>query len=81
MQDEFVRASGLSVVQDVDGVGNVVMPGAPVCLSTTPMRVGQAAKPPGADALDILRDVGLEQELPRLEREWAIQTHDLGSAW
>lgn len=81
MQDEIARAAGLSVVQDVDGVGAVVMPGAPVCLSLTPMRVGRAAGPPGADALDILRDVGLEGDLPRLEREWAIQTQDLGSAW
>jgi hypothetical protein len=45
------------------------------------MRVGQAAGPPGGDALDILTDVGLQDELPRLERAWAIQTHDLTPAW
>jgi crotonobetainyl-CoA:carnitine CoA-transferase CaiB-like acyl-CoA transferase len=81
MQDPLVRASGLTVVQDVDSVGTVVMPGAPVCLSGTPMRVGQAAGPPGGDALDILSDVGLQDELPRLERAWAIQTDDLNPAW
>ncbi|HEV7664997.1 MAG TPA: CoA transferase [Chloroflexota bacterium] len=81
MQDPLVRASGLSVVQQVDSVGTVVMPGAPVCLSGTPMRIGQAAGPPGSDAFDILSEVGLQEDLPRLERAWAIQTHDLTPAW
>jgi hypothetical protein len=57
------------------------MPGAPACLSGTPMRIGQAAGPPGADARDILTDLGLQDDLPRLEREWAVQTHDLSPAW
>lgn len=81
MQDPLVRSMGLSIVQQVESVGNVVMPGAPVHLHGTPLRVGPAAGPPGGDALDILSDLGLQDDLPRLERSWAVQTHDLTSAW
>jgi crotonobetainyl-CoA:carnitine CoA-transferase CaiB-like acyl-CoA transferase len=81
MADPVVRAQGLSVTQQAEDVGEVTMPGLSVHLSDTPMRLGTAARRPGADAESILQDIGLADEMGRLERVWALQTANLPSAW
>ncbi|MDE3076475.1 MAG: CoA transferase, partial [Chloroflexota bacterium] len=81
MQEPWARASGLSLTQVASEVGEVVMPGVPVRLSRTPMRPGHAAGRPGGDAESILAELGLADQIPALERAWALQTQDLPPAW
>jgi crotonobetainyl-CoA:carnitine CoA-transferase CaiB-like acyl-CoA transferase len=81
MIDPYVRSRGLSVAQEVDGVGQTTAPGLPVRLSRTPMRVGEPPHRPGEDAPRILEEIGLAAELPKLEKAWVLQVNDLPSAW
>jgi crotonobetainyl-CoA:carnitine CoA-transferase CaiB-like acyl-CoA transferase len=66
MQDAWVRAHGLSLVQRIDGVGDMTMPGVAARLSRTPLRVGAPVHPPGADAPAILASIGLADRLTDL---------------
>lgn len=81
MTDPRVRAHGLSVTQTVDDVGDVTMPGLSVRLSGTPMRLGGPPRRPGSDAEQILKELGISDRLPALERAWALQTSNLPPAW
>ena len=63
MQDPWVRAHGLSITQHISGLGDMVMPGVAARLSRTPLRVGAAVHPVGADAPAILESIGLASEL------------------
>ena len=81
MLDAWVRQHGLSVTQVSEEAGEVTMPGLSVTLSDTPARLGNPARRPGADALDILGEIGMAGEAERLERAWALQLHDLPSGW
>jgi crotonobetainyl-CoA:carnitine CoA-transferase CaiB-like acyl-CoA transferase len=81
MEDPYVRQRGLSVTQQVDGVGETTAPGLPVRLSRTPMRLGAAPRRPGSDAAGIVAEVGLQEELAKLEKAWVLQVNDLPSAW
>ncbi len=72
MQDGWARAHGLSVVQDIEGVGEMTMPGVAARLSRTPLRIGTPVRPPGADAPEILAGVGLGQRLDELLTSGAI---------
>ncbi|TMF00394.1 MAG: hypothetical protein E6I52_13685 [Chloroflexi bacterium] len=81
MVDDYVKARGLSVTQHVDGVGDTTAPGLPVRLSRTPMRLGDPPRRPGSDAAAILEQVGLKEELPKLENAWVLQVNDLPAAW
>ncbi|HEY7294254.1 MAG TPA: CoA transferase, partial [Dehalococcoidia bacterium] len=81
MDDPGVEARGLSVTRLAEGVGEVTMPGLSVRLSRTPPRVGAPAHRPGADAEAVLKEVGLAEAIPALERAWALQTTDLPSSW
>lgn len=81
MVDAWAREHGLSVVQDTDEAGEVTLPGIAVSLSDTPGRLGRAAGRPGADAADVLADIGLADALERFERAWVLQTSDLPYAW
>jgi hypothetical protein len=80
MVDPYVRQRGLSVSQQVDGVGETTAPGPSVRLSRTPMRIGEPRQP-GGDATAILSELGMADELERLERAWVLQVHDLPAAW
>jgi crotonobetainyl-CoA:carnitine CoA-transferase CaiB-like acyl-CoA transferase len=66
MQDAWVRAHALSITQHIDGLGDMVMPGVAARLSRTPLRIGAAVHPAGADAPAILESVGLTSELDHL---------------
>jgi crotonobetainyl-CoA:carnitine CoA-transferase CaiB-like acyl-CoA transferase len=81
MQDPWVREHTLSVTQCSEEVGDVTYPGLSVRMSGTPMRVGPAAKKPGADAESVLSEVGLADSIPKLEQRWVLQTQNLPSAW
>jgi crotonobetainyl-CoA:carnitine CoA-transferase CaiB-like acyl-CoA transferase len=81
MADPTVRRRGLSITQEVEGVGAVTMPGLSVHLSGTPMRLGDRCHQPGADARAILTDLGLVEQLQTLENAWVIQTKNLPPAW
>jgi crotonobetainyl-CoA:carnitine CoA-transferase CaiB-like acyl-CoA transferase len=73
MNDEWVRAHGLSVTQSIEGVGEVTMPGPAPRMSRTPLRVGQPVSPPGADAPKILARIGLSESLDALVDSGAIR--------
>ena len=81
MVDPYVRQRGLSVSQQVEGVGETTAPGLPVKLSRTPMRVGAVPRRPGSDAASILAELGLQDELSKLEKAWVLQVNDLPAAW
>jgi crotonobetainyl-CoA:carnitine CoA-transferase CaiB-like acyl-CoA transferase len=81
MVDPYVVKRGLSVSQQVEGVGETTAPGLPVRLSRTPMRLGVVKGRPGSDAPDILAELGLQEELPKLEKAWVLQVNDLPNAW
>ena len=68
MQDAWVREHGLSLVQHIEGVGDMTMPGVAARLSRTPLRVGAPVHPPGADAPEILASIGLADRLARPAR-------------
>jgi crotonobetainyl-CoA:carnitine CoA-transferase CaiB-like acyl-CoA transferase len=81
MLDPYVVAKGLSIRQVSDEAGTVVLPGNPVRLFRSPMRVGYAARRPGSDAASILSDIGLEHRTDELERKWVLQLQDLPAGW
>jgi len=81
MTDPYVRQRGLSVAQEVEGVGETIAPGLPVKLSRTPMRVGDPPRRPGSNAADILAELGMHNELDKLENAWVLQVNDLPPAW
>ena len=81
MTDPYVRQRGLSVSQDVVDIGETTTPGLPVRLSRTPMRLGDPPRRPGSDAPRILEELGLGEELPKLEKAWLLQVADLPAAW
>jgi crotonobetainyl-CoA:carnitine CoA-transferase CaiB-like acyl-CoA transferase len=81
MNDAYVRQRGLSVSQDVEGVGATTAPGVPVQLSRTPMRVGDPPVRPGSDAPQILERLGMADAVNSLEKAWVLQVHDLPPAW
>jgi crotonobetainyl-CoA:carnitine CoA-transferase CaiB-like acyl-CoA transferase len=81
MTDAYVRERGLSVCQVVDGVGETTAPGVPVTLSRTPMRIGDPPHRPGADAPQILDEIGMADDLRKLEQAWVLQVNDLPPAW
>jgi crotonobetainyl-CoA:carnitine CoA-transferase CaiB-like acyl-CoA transferase len=81
MVDLWVREKGLSVTQVSEEAGEVTMPGLSVTMSATPPCVGFPARQPGADAASVLEEAGVADDLPRLERVWAVQTSHLPSGW
>jgi len=81
MADPWVREHNLSITQISEEVGEVTMPGISVAMSGTPLRVGAPARACGADAESILAEAGLADELINLQLAWAVQTHNLPSAW
>ena len=81
MTDAVVRARGLSVTQEVAGVGSCTMPGVSPRLSDTPALAGHPPRRPGEDAREVLASVGLADRLDALERGWVVRATDLPAAW
>jgi crotonobetainyl-CoA:carnitine CoA-transferase CaiB-like acyl-CoA transferase len=57
MEDAWVRAHGLSLDQDIPGLGKMRMPGVAVRMSRTPLRVGAPVRPVGADTEEVLAEL------------------------
>jgi crotonobetainyl-CoA:carnitine CoA-transferase CaiB-like acyl-CoA transferase len=72
MQDPWVLAHGLSLTQNIPGLGEMTMPGVAARLSHTPLRVGRPVNPVGSDAPAILASLGLEDRLDDLVRAGAV---------
>jgi crotonobetainyl-CoA:carnitine CoA-transferase CaiB-like acyl-CoA transferase len=81
MEDPTLQQRGVTVVQEIEEQGEAVMPGVPVHLSATPMRIGAPTRRPGSDAAEILEEIGMGDRLPALERNWIVQVNDLPNAW
>ena len=45
------------------------------------MRVGDPPRKAGSDALTILEELGMADQLPKLEKAWVLQVNDLPPAW
>jgi crotonobetainyl-CoA:carnitine CoA-transferase CaiB-like acyl-CoA transferase len=80
MQDDYVRAHGLSVTQETD-MGPATMPGLSIRSSGALMRLGFPARPAGSDAQELLDEIGMGDQLLSLERRWALQAGDFASPW
>jgi crotonobetainyl-CoA:carnitine CoA-transferase CaiB-like acyl-CoA transferase len=81
MTDPWVREHGLSVSQCSEEVGEVTYPGPSVQMSDTPVRLGPPVRQPGADGPAVLAEIGLADEVEKLERQWALQTTNLPRGW
>jgi crotonobetainyl-CoA:carnitine CoA-transferase CaiB-like acyl-CoA transferase len=81
MTGAVARERGLSVTQEVAGVGRCTMPGVSPRLSDTPALVGHPPRRPGEDAGQVLASVGLADRLGALERDWVVRAADLPPAW
>jgi crotonobetainyl-CoA:carnitine CoA-transferase CaiB-like acyl-CoA transferase len=81
MVDPDVLRRGMSVTEEVEGVGICVMPGISQHLSDTPARNDGAPHRPGADAASVLESIGFDDRLDALERAWVLRVHDLPPAW
>jgi crotonobetainyl-CoA:carnitine CoA-transferase CaiB-like acyl-CoA transferase len=80
MQDDYVKAHGLSVTQETD-MGPATMPGLSIRSSGALMRLGFPARPAGSDAQALLDEIGMGDQLLSLERRWALQAGDFASPW
>ncbi len=81
MTSERARKLGLSLIQESDEFGPVVMPGLTVRLSQSPLVLGRAAGRAGSDAESILAEVGMAGRMTELSRAWVLRTEDLPRAW
>ncbi|MFD2416574.1 CaiB/BaiF CoA transferase family protein [Amycolatopsis pigmentata] len=81
MTDPLVRARQLSIAQTSEEVGEVTMPGVAIGLSATPSQAGDPVRRPGADAVQVLEQIGLGASIEHLERRWAVQTAALPHGW
>lgn len=81
MQDRYALEQRLSVRQQSDEAGWVVLPGNPLRFSGTPMPIGRASPRPGSDGAAILADIGIGHRADELERKWVLQLHDLPAGW
>jgi crotonobetainyl-CoA:carnitine CoA-transferase CaiB-like acyl-CoA transferase len=81
MTREPARKLGLSLIQESDDFGPVVMPGLTVRLSQSPLVLGRAAGRAGSDAESILAEVGMAGRMTELSRAWVLRTEDLPRAW
>jgi crotonobetainyl-CoA:carnitine CoA-transferase CaiB-like acyl-CoA transferase len=81
MTSEPARKLGLSLTQESEEFGPVVMPGLTVRLSESPLVLGRAAGRAGSDAESVLVEVGLAGRITELSRAWVLRTEDLPRAW
>jgi crotonobetainyl-CoA:carnitine CoA-transferase CaiB-like acyl-CoA transferase len=62
MEDEVVRARGLSIERDHPGFGRARMAGPSPRLSRTPARPARPVGPPGSDTRAVLQEAGFDSE-------------------
>lgn len=68
MTDPWVVSHGLSLTREHTGLGLVTTTGPAPRLSRTPVVPGRPAPPVGGDALDVLREIGLEDRYASLSQ-------------
>ncbi len=77
LDDPLVRAQGLALTREHEGLGRVTTTGPGIRLSRTPVQPGRPAPRPGADAADILAEVGLAHRLDEWIREGVVVTEGI----
>jgi crotonobetainyl-CoA:carnitine CoA-transferase CaiB-like acyl-CoA transferase len=80
MVDDDVVRQQLSVTLDVEGVGEMVMPGIAVKFSDTPTPLPRPVRRPGSDAAEVLSEIGMENQIEELSDAWVLRTQ-LGAGW
>ncbi|MBV8087884.1 MAG: CoA transferase, partial [Chloroflexi bacterium] len=73
MEDASAKAHGLSIIQQIEEVGTVQMPGVAPRMSRTPPRPGFPVRPPGADLPQVLDEHGIADRLPGLLAARAVK--------
>ncbi|MCH7705900.1 MAG: CoA transferase, partial [Chloroflexi bacterium] len=73
MTDSWVINHGLSVTREHDGLGRITTPGPAPRLSRTPVRVGRPAPRPGANAREIINEIGLGDRFDDLVENGVIR--------
>lgn len=76
--DPWVRAHGLAITREHDGVGPLTTNGPSQRLSRTPPVPGRPAPRPGSDADSILAEVGMAGEMERLIRDGVVVVEGVG---
>jgi formyl-CoA transferase/CoA:oxalate CoA-transferase len=71
-EDPLVRAQGLALTREHAELGLVTTTGPGIKLSRTPITAGCPAPKPGADARELLAEIGMAEELDRLVREGVV---------
>ena len=74
MEDPWVQSHGLSLTRDHEDLGLITTCGPAPRLSRTPVRPGNPASRPGADARQILEEAGLAHDFDRLVEAGIIVT-------
>jgi crotonobetainyl-CoA:carnitine CoA-transferase CaiB-like acyl-CoA transferase len=74
MSDPWVQAHGLSLTREHAGAGLITTNGPAPRLSRTPVRPGNPASAPGADARDVLREAGLVDDFRELTEQGIVVT-------
>jgi crotonobetainyl-CoA:carnitine CoA-transferase CaiB-like acyl-CoA transferase len=73
MNDPWVREHGLSITREHDEFGPITTTGPTPRLSRTPVEPGRPAPKPGSDALSILQEVGMGDQLSALVERGVIR--------
>ena len=76
--DPYVRAHGLALTRDHEGLGPVTTNGPSPRLSRTPAVPGRPAPKPGSDAASILADINMSAELHRLVESGVVVLDGVG---
>ncbi|HXH23007.1 MAG TPA: CoA transferase [Dehalococcoidia bacterium] len=79
MEDPWVRAHGLSITRDHEGLGPITTTGPGPRLSRSPVVPGRPAPRPGADALSVLADIGMADELDSLVARGIVKTEGISA--
>lgn len=72
MRSDWMKRHGLSVTREHAGGQRITTIGPPARLSRTPVTPGRPVSPPGGDAADVLREIGLGDRLDALVTARAI---------
>jgi crotonobetainyl-CoA:carnitine CoA-transferase CaiB-like acyl-CoA transferase len=80
MEDPWVRAHGLAVTREHDGVGSFTTIGPAARLQRTPMVLGRPVPQPGADAPAVLASIGMRERLDELVQAGAVAVPALAPA-
>ncbi len=81
MNDPYVVAHNLSATRPHDVLGDVTTTGPAPRLSHTPVRLGNPAPLPGADAAEILSGIGRAGDIERLIAAGVVKVEGIRAGW